>query len=146
MTKPDLLYLANPDAAPAEGLQRFATFNRQPHLCIDLPDGDTTISVRTSDGRRVTFAFMAYTRGAAPECCDIAYHDNGTSRVTSSGVTVQTFDVVAFGPANQGKDIDTRCLRKDGADKPGIVCLLMESPERKARDALAALNDSHRDK
>lgn len=124
----------------------FATFNEVPHVCIDLPDGITTISVRTSDGRRATFCFLPYKDGGAPECCDIAYHDNGTTRVTSSGVTVPTFDFVAFGPANQGKDIDTRSLRKEPGDKPGIVCLLMETQATKARNNLAKINDSHHGK
>lgn len=49
----------------------FATFNNQPHLCIDIPDGSHTITVRTSEGKKVTFAFQSYTEGGAPQCVDI---------------------------------------------------------------------------
>jgi hypothetical protein len=62
----------------------FATFNDQPHLCIDIPDGSHTITVRTSEGKTVTFAFQSYTKDGAPQCIDIAREDQ-TAGVWDNG-------------------------------------------------------------
>lgn len=39
----------------------FQKFNDGKHLCIDAPLGHFTISVRTREGKKITFAFL-------PEC------------------------------------------------------------------------------
>src|SRR3546814_6688091 len=44
----------------------FARFNDVPTLPNDIPDGNFTISARTSDGRRITFFFGECERGAPP--------------------------------------------------------------------------------
>jgi hypothetical protein len=49
----------------------FARFNNGDHLCVDVPDGHSTISARLSDGRQVTFAFCPYEDGGVPKCVDI---------------------------------------------------------------------------
>tara|TARA_R100000951_G_C2649356_1_gene183837 strand:+ start:1397 stop:2086 length:690 start_codon:yes stop_codon:yes gene_type:complete len=49
----------------------FARFNNGDHLCVDVPDGHSTISVRLSDGRQITFAFCPYSEGGVPKCVDV---------------------------------------------------------------------------
>ena len=103
----------------------YAQFNRNPHLCIDLPDGGFTITVKTSEGKRMTFAFQPYTTGGPPQCVDICYHDNGTSREFNRQ-TLPTFDAVLFGQTKHPAvpiQLDTR----EAEYKPGIVCVLMEN-------------------
>jgi hypothetical protein len=57
----------------------FARFNKCPHLCVEVPDGLSTISVRTSNGHMLTFAFCPYEDGNPPRCVDIVSHANGTT-------------------------------------------------------------------
>ena len=71
---PDITHLPVMTATDAQAIG-FARFNDVPTLPIDIPDGDFTVSVKTSDGRRVTFFFGAYRRGAPPRFVDIQYHD-----------------------------------------------------------------------
>ena len=49
----------------------FGSFNFGDHLCVDVPDGHSTISVKLSDGRQITFAFVPYQEGGVPKCVDI---------------------------------------------------------------------------
>jgi len=44
------------------------------HLAVDLPDGWSTITARTSAGERITFAFMSYKNEGPPQCVDIVHH------------------------------------------------------------------------
>jgi len=53
----------------------FAKFNGNKHLCIDIPEGNFTLSTRDCKGRKVTFAFVSYDEdGIAPGCIDIQQH------------------------------------------------------------------------
>lgn len=52
----------------------FAKFNGGDHLCVDIPDGHYTITVKNSEGRKVTFAFCPYEEGGVPRCIDIQDH------------------------------------------------------------------------
>jgi hypothetical protein len=67
------------DKAQSRG---YGAFNDCPHLCIDVPDGMRTLTCRTSDGEQVTFAFVPYRTGGAPDCIDIYQH---TSKVPAIG-------------------------------------------------------------
>jgi len=116
--------VTSPADAKAKG---FAEFNRCPHLCVDAPDGTFTISVKTSEGKRVTFSFLPYKTDGAPQCVDICFHDNGTTN-ERNGHTVPTFDIIAF--ANGRDVVDSRKLGPDM--KPGIVCVLMDGKSAKA--------------
>ena len=58
----------NPDEAQAAG---FKSFNNVPTLCVDVPDGASTISAKLRNGEVITFAFVNYVPGAAPACVDI---------------------------------------------------------------------------
>jgi hypothetical protein len=112
--------ILSPEAAKALG---FAEFNGGPHLCVDVPDGMSTITARTSDGRRITFAFLEYEKGKPPQAVDIQYHDNGTVRFNGHN-RIPTYDVLVFnGP--HGFLLDSRKLPVD--QKPGITCILMET-------------------
>lgn len=67
--------------AKADG---YATFNPCPTVAIEVPDGQTTFSFRTSEGKRLTVCFLPYMSGGAPQCVDIAYHDSGVNVMTKS--------------------------------------------------------------
>lgn len=109
------------EAAAARG---YAPFNPNPHLAVDIPDGRFTITARTSEGKRITFAFLPYQEGGPPQCVDIQYHDKGTFR-TSRDHRIPTFDMVVFnGP--YGSAYDSRTLHPRGDDKPSIACILLE--------------------
>lgn len=56
--------------------QGFAMFNGGRHLCVDVPDESFTVSCRTSEGRRITFAFLPYKENGPPQAVDIQYHDS----------------------------------------------------------------------
>lgn len=74
---------SNGEAAVEEG---FKSFNPAgPHLCVDLPDDMSTISVRTSQDKRVTFAFMPYEKGAAPQSLDIDRDDDASAPTWRNG-------------------------------------------------------------
>lgn len=97
----------------------YATCNDKPHLCVDAPDGDCTITVKTSDGRRITFAFLSYTKGGPADCVDVIYPDNGAQEGFGSS-KVDTFDVLCFG---RGRTVfDSR----KAEHKPCVVSVLIE--------------------
>ncbi len=115
------LSFAPPTDATAQG---FATFNEVPTLCVEIPDGNSTVSFKLSDGRRLTVAFLPYADGGVPQCADICYHDNGTTGLTPNKTRVPTFDVIAFGG---GKTVvDTRTAGP--AARPSILTVLMPEP------------------
>jgi hypothetical protein len=113
-----------PDDAEAAG---YAQFNRNPHLCIDLPDGGFTITAKTSEGKRITFAFQPYKNGGPPQCVDIQYHDNGTTR-EFNGQTLATFDAILFGQTD-ARAVPIQLDTRQAKYKPGIVCVLMDKPK-----------------
>ena len=67
----------------------FSTYNSGPHLCVDVPDGFSTITCRMSNGEKVVFAFIPYRDGAVPNCVDIAH---------TTGKKVEV-------PENDGRDL-----------------------------------------
>lgn len=69
------------DEAKAAG---YATFSKCPHVCIDVPNGVTTFSFKTEEGKRLTISFLPYITGGYPQCADIAYHDSGVDVITKS--------------------------------------------------------------
>jgi hypothetical protein len=107
----------------------FASFNDVPHLCVQLPDGRHTISVRTSDGRRITFAFLPMAAaGGAADCVDIVYHDSGSSCASANGATVPTFDVIIDAGARHACHTSNRTTSPD----PAMVTVLMQPLRRVA--------------
>jgi len=73
----------------------YATFGDVDTACIEVPDSEKgfVISARTSEGKRLTFAFLPYKEGGPPQCVDIVYHDSPKPKVEG----YPTFDVLAFG-------------------------------------------------
>ena len=112
----------------------FAGFNDVPHKVIDLPDGDFTISAKTSDGRRVTFSFQPHSPDGTARFADIQFHDRGTTIPSANGDPMPTFS--AFAITGGGRHIvDTRALTEN--IKPSILVMLMETvEEERARAAV----------
>ena len=108
-------------ASDAEAIG-FARFNDVPTLAVDIPDGNFTISARTSDGRRITFFFGEYQRGAPPSSVDIQYHDNGSAIPNANGGTSPTFDMLTIGRGGNHA-YDSRLHPAD--DKPSIAVILL---------------------
>ena len=106
-----------PPVIPADAVAAgYAEFNRNPTLCIDIPDGGFTLSAKTSEGKRITFAFQPYRNGGPPQCVDIQYHD-GEQGVTRNGDPWPVFNVIGFGK----QEFDTRKTAP-----VGIACVLMD--------------------
>lgn len=112
-----------PEAAEAAG---FAAFNGNPHLCVELPDGGFTITVKTTEGKRITFAFQPYETGGPPQCVDVCYHDDGAT-VMNGGEALPVFDAIHFAAGKMPYD-----TRDDGNGKAGIICVLMDKPKGEA--------------
>lgn len=112
----------------------FAGFNDVPHKVLDLPDGDFTLSVKTSDGRRTTFSFQPYSPDGPARFVDIQFHDRGTSIPNANGGQSPTFN--AFAITKGGRHIvDTRTLTED--IKPSILVILMDTVEEERARAAA---------
>jgi len=120
----DITQLPVMTAADVESIG-FARFNDVPTLPIDIPDGNFTISAKTSDGRRITFFFGEHERGSAPGFVDIQYHDLGTRIANANGGTSPTFDMLTIGLGGR-QAFDSRKL--DADDKPSIAVILMGTP------------------
>ncbi|MCJ2180175.1 hypothetical protein [Novosphingobium album (ex Hu et al. 2023)] len=103
----------------------FAGFNDVPHKPIDIPDGEFTITAKTSDGRRVTFCFLPGKDYGPAEFVDIQYHDAGTAIPNTDGEHSPTFN--AFGIGRGGRHIlDARSLPLE--DRPSILVLMLDQP------------------
>lgn len=121
----DITTLPIMTAADAESIG-FARFNNVPTLPIDIPDGNFTISAKTSDGRRITFFFGEYRRGAPASFVDIQFHDSPTSIPNADGGRSPTFDLLTIGLG--GRHVfDSRKGAPD--DKPSIAVILIGEPE-----------------
>ena len=102
----------------------FAAFNQGNHVTIEIPDGQTTYSFRTTEGKRLTVCFLPYRDGEAPQCADIAY--NGTEAApTKDANGHQAFELLAFGKLKSGSRGDQFDTRKQ-PHPANIACVLME--------------------
>lgn len=78
--------------------QGFATYNKNGvHVCIDLPQSNATISVKTPDGELVTFAFIPRPEGEGHQCVDIQHHGKV---VNESNCPLQSASFLGQGPTN----------------------------------------------
>lgn len=84
----------------------FATLYQVPHLPIDVPDGGFTLTLKTSNARRVTLYFGPLQTGGPPETLHIQYHDRGSNFDAGDGSPQPTFDIRTLGQG-QGSTIDT---------------------------------------
>lgn len=117
-------------AADAESIG-FARFNDVPTLPVDIPDGNFTISARTTDGRRITFFFGEYRTGAPPSFVDVQYHDHGVTIPNANGGRSPVFDMLTIGLGGR-QAFDSRSRADD--DKPSIAVVLLGEPRRSASD------------
>lgn len=120
---PDITRLPIMTAADAESIG-FARFNDVPTLPIDIPDGNFTITAKTSDGRSITFFFGEYRRGAPPSFVDVQYHD-GATIPNANGGRSPVFEMLTIGLGGR-QLFDSRKL--DLADKPSIAVVLLGEP------------------
>jgi hypothetical protein len=120
----DITQLPVMTASDAEAVG-FARFNDVPTLPVDIPDGNFTISARTSDGRRITFFFGEYQRGAPPSFIDVQYHDYGSVIPNANGGTSPTFDMLTIGMGGRHA-YDSRAHPAD--EKPSIAVILLGAP------------------
>lgn len=118
----DITQLPVMTARDAEAIG-FARFNDVPTLPIDIPDGNFTISARTSDGRRITFFFGEHRRGAPPSFVDIQYHDGGSTIPNANGGASPTFDMLTIGRGGSHA-YDSR--QQPAEQKPSIAVVLLE--------------------
>ena len=84
----------------SEGIAKrrgFAVFNGGRHLCVDVPDGSFTLSCRTSEGRRITFAFLPYEENGPPQAVDIQYHDSPVL-IEHDDTVLPAQSFIGFGP------------------------------------------------
>lgn len=125
----DITTLPVMTAADAESIG-FARFNDVPTLPIDIPDGNFTISARTTDGRRITFFFGEYRRGAPPSFVDIQYHDHGATIPNANCGRSPVFDMLTIGLG--GRQVFDSRQRADD-DKPSIAVILLGEPKAAAR-------------
>lgn len=121
----DITSLPVMTAADAESIG-FARFNDVPTLPIDIPDGNFTISAKTTDGRRITFFFGEYQRCAPPSFVDIQYHDRGATIPNANGGRSPAFDMLTIGLGGR-QVFDSRKLPDD--DKPSIAVILLGEPQ-----------------
>lgn len=96
-------YLANsieviPVASQVKDLG-YAKFNGGPHLCLDVPDGHYTISVRTSEGHLITFAFVPYKENGPAQCVDVQHHNTGVTKMNGD-FPCPVQKVICFTPGN----------------------------------------------
>lgn len=83
----------------------FAQFNGGPHLCVEVPDGTSTITCRTRDGRLITFSFVPYKTDGPPECVDIRnFHKHGKIELNGD-LELPCQHFIVFGTANRQPDI-----------------------------------------
>ena len=119
----DIIQLPVMTARDAESIG-FARFNDVPTFPIDLPDGNFTISARTSDGRRITFFFGEYQRAAPPSFVDIQFHDDGTTIPNANGGISPSFDMLTIGQGGRHA-YDSR--RHPSDEKLSIAVILLGS-------------------
>jgi hypothetical protein len=120
----DITTLPVMTAADAESIG-FARFNDVPTLPIDIPDGNSTISAKTTDGRRITFFFGEHRTGAPPSFVNIEFHDHGATIPNADGGRSPVFDMLTIGL--RGRQVFDS--RKSAIDyKPSIAVILIGEP------------------
>lgn len=120
----------------------YATFNPGTHVCIDVPDGDTTFSFRTSTGKLVTVDFVPYEEGGVPQCIDIKEHHRDPDRFVKGDMSANdhyTQDVVVFGKGPTCyRNVSYDVRENDERPKPTLITLLIDQDHRR-EDRLAKI-------
>jgi hypothetical protein len=103
----------------------FAVFNRGTHLCVDVPNGNYTVSCRLSNGKLVTFAFVPYQKDGPADCIDIHH---------KTGKPITGYDRIDDGSIRQNVICfsgGTDAFRSDAKDARPVTltCLLLTPAE-----------------
>ena len=102
----------------------FATFNRCQHLCVDIPDGMSTITCRTSQGRLVTFCFVPYENDGPPQCVDI--HEKTGPKIDLDDSECHVQRIIAFG---KGRNVfRSNFNAQERQDAVTLTCLVISPP------------------
>jgi hypothetical protein len=101
----------------------FAGFNDVPHKPIDIPDGNFTITARTTDGKRTTFFFGCSKEGGPATFIDIQYHDGAADIPNANNGRSPVFDMLTIGKGGAWP-FDSRRLESEA--KPSIAVILLE--------------------
>ena len=51
------------------------------HLLVEVPDGASSVSLLTSEGKRIRLCFLPYEEGGPPQCMDVMRRDPGAGTV-----------------------------------------------------------------
>ena len=98
--KADSMFLASVKTADDAVQAGFAQFNGWDHLCVNVPDGGFTITAKTSEGHKITFAFCPYKKGGPPQCVDVQREDS-EEVIMNGDDALPVQQVICFG---RGKD------------------------------------------
>ena len=104
----------------------YAKFNGGQHLCVDVPDGFSTISCKLSNGQRVTFSFVPYVDDGVPDCVDIHTPDAPTTK-TRDGRVMPQCRVIAFDSGRQLFHYGMKFERGEGWPTLATVILQKEA-------------------
>lgn len=74
----------------------FETFNQGPHLCVNVPDGWSTVSCKLSNGETITFAFCPYRKDGVPRCVDVHTTSGPTVEINGGRDTAPMQRILAF--------------------------------------------------
>lgn len=104
----------------------FKKFNPGNHLCVDLPQGHSTISVKLPNGRRISMAFVPYSDENLG-CMDIEYEspDKLPEEFGNKGQDYFAQRIIGF---SHGRN-SFRTSVDD--EKPTHLFTLLLNPERK---------------
>ena len=90
----------------------FATFNRCDHVCIDLPPGMTSVSLRSADGKLISMCLLPTGKDEArAECLDIGFENAPVPKVPGpnrDGTQLNRLHVLGFTPGPACIEIDRR--------------------------------------
>ena len=112
--------------SPELANQGFAKFNSGDHLCVEMPQGHNTISVKTADGKLLTFAFLPDEDGKT-HCVDIMHHTAKEVWYKNSfgeSVCAKKQDVVLFGNGSYPDAFNSKAYYA-ATDKPIVLTTIL---------------------
>jgi hypothetical protein len=90
--------------------EKYAIFNHCPHLAVDVPAGYFTITARTADGKRFTFAFLPKGKDGrdGTMCVDVKFHDAPNMEHKDGDRALNGMHVVGFTTGHNTFDTRTQ--------------------------------------
>lgn len=104
----------------------FAKFNSGDHLCVELPKGHNTISVKTAEGKLLTFAFLPDEEGNT-HCVDIQHHTAEEVSYTNKFgelVSAKQQNVILFGNGSYNDPFNSKEYYANG-NKPIVITTVL---------------------